>query len=238
MAAGSIPAGWYPDPWNGGAVRWWDGSAWTGYAAARAASGAAPRIDDEERLANRVRVALLVVIPVQVLGQVGTLWYWRRLFDDIRDDTFGSTPGLGDVLLGQVTTVALCVVGVLFLMWFFRSAENARPLGLVGRREPGLATASFLIPVVNLWWPYQSTCDLLPPGHPGRTRVLRWWLLWVVGGAVAAMGLAVGAFVGGATAWAFVVLGGVQQTAAALAARQVVADVVDAHRSMARPLAR
>ena len=28
--AGSIPAGWYPDPAGGAGKRWWDGSTWTG----------------------------------------------------------------------------------------------------------------------------------------------------------------------------------------------------------------
>lgn len=27
------PTGWFPDPWNGAGVRFWDGRAWTGYAA-------------------------------------------------------------------------------------------------------------------------------------------------------------------------------------------------------------
>ena len=30
------PTGWFPDPWNGAGVRYWDGRAWTGYIAAPA----------------------------------------------------------------------------------------------------------------------------------------------------------------------------------------------------------
>ncbi len=75
-----------------------------------------------------------------------------------------------------------------------------------------------------------------PPGwypDPWQAGALRWWLLWMVGGLVASIGLAFGAFVGGGAAWAFLLVRAVQQTAAALTARQVVADVVDAHRAVA-----
>src|SRR3977135_4748383 len=61
----------------------------------------------------------------------------------------------------------------------FRAAVVAKLLGLPARRSPALAAFSFLIPIVNLWWPYQSACDLLPPGHPGRHVVGRWWATWL-----------------------------------------------------------
>ena len=29
-----------------------------------------------------------------------------------------------------------------------------------------IATLSFIIPILNLWWPYQSTLDMVPAGDP------------------------------------------------------------------------
>lgn len=38
----STAAGWYPDPWGAAALRWWDGTAWTGHVAGEAPAAGAP----------------------------------------------------------------------------------------------------------------------------------------------------------------------------------------------------
>ena len=73
----------------------------------------------------------------------------------------------------------LYAVGAIFLSWFYKAAQLARAAGLPAVRTPGLATASFIIPVVSLWWPYQSVRDLIPAGDPRRQVVGRWWALWL-----------------------------------------------------------
>jgi hypothetical protein len=96
------------------------------------------------------------------------------------------------------------------------------------RRTPGLATASFFIPVLNLWWPYQSTLDLLPEHHPARQVVRRWWLLWVgcMAGGVAIIATAfANAIALGIATGATVVLA----LLAAVTARVVVSEIMDAH---------
>jgi len=42
----ATPPGWYPDPWNRSAQRFWDGGQWTDHVALAAAPGARPRLPE------------------------------------------------------------------------------------------------------------------------------------------------------------------------------------------------
>ena len=42
-----------------------------------------------------------------------------------------------------------------------------------------IATLSFIIPILNLWWPYQAALDMVPAGDPHRGVIRRWWVLWL-----------------------------------------------------------
>ena len=75
-------------------------------------------------------------------------------------------------------------VGALFLLWFYRAASTGWVSGLPARRRPMLATLSFVIPVLNLWWPYQAMLDMVPAEDPRRVVIRWWWVLWLSGTSV------------------------------------------------------
>jgi hypothetical protein len=130
--------------------------------------------------------------------------------------------------LSDLGSVALLIVGILFLIWFHRAATMAAKLGLPARRSPGWAVGGFFVPIVNFWFPYRSAVDLFPPGHPGRSMVGRWWALWII--------TSFGGFPIAAAAWfsqgaAVVVALVVSAVAvgAAMTLRWVIADVTRCH---------
>jgi hypothetical protein len=96
--------------------------------------------------------------------------------------------------------VLLLLVGVCFLIWQYRAATVARNLGYPARRSPGLGVGGWFIPLVNLWFPYQSLRDLLPPTHAMRRWALLAWLAYLgtsLFGTIGAALLALGPWVAG-----------------------------------------
>jgi hypothetical protein len=236
--AADIPAGWYPDPGNQKGLRWWNGTAWTELASQPSSATTSVDIEEEASRAERARIGLLVAVPAQIAAMVFLRLRFGDFIDQIRAlDTGGRIePDFthrGWAAASQLSGGVGMVVGVLFLLWFTRSAHNALALGLPARREPAAGVAGFIVPIINLWWPYQSTSDLLPPGDTRRPLVLRWFLLWMVGGVVGAIFSWVAVFVGGTLGWAFLAVPATLTTLAALAARHLIAEIVDCHAGLA-----
>jgi hypothetical protein len=230
----TAPPGWHPDPWAAASLRYWDGTQWTGHVAGVPGGPSASLRLGEERTAGRwARISLAWAGPAAGVGMIATAFQWRWIADhwdelSRQGSSVDSSGSSGAAVLAQLAGVALLAAGVLFLIWFYRAAALAASSGLPARRSPALATVSFIIPILNLWWPYQSTCDLLPQDHPGRPAVRRWWLLWI-GFYVASLAIMVTAFqneiaLSITTGVAFVLA-----LLAAIAGRVVVAEVMDAH---------
>ena len=68
--------------------------------------------------------------------------------------------------------------------------------GLPLRRPPWFGAWSLIIPVVQWWFPYRATIDLLPADHTGRRLVARWWTLWIATG-ILQVAASVAALLGG-----------------------------------------
>jgi hypothetical protein len=201
---------------------------------------------DESRAATSASAALLVgAVAYALLFVCSAVLYhyvFHSLLDEIERSTRSTTTARGTtvepfhfppaLLIGsgllQFVQLGLYAVGAIFLAWFYKAAQLARAAGMPARRTPGLATAGFIIPIVSLWWPYQSVCDLFAPGDPRRRVVGRWWALWLGTqfGAVPVLIASLGPLaLGVVAALALAVVA----TFAALAARQVIARIGEAH---------
>jgi hypothetical protein len=95
----------------------------------------------------------------------------------------------------SLAAVPVLVSLVLLIAWTYRCAAAAAALGMPARREPMWAAVGWLVPVISYWFPYESVRDCLPPDHPGRRDVLRWWLGYLAAAMVTATAAAL-AFVG------------------------------------------
>lgn len=82
-------------------------------------------------------------------------------------------------LIGFVPLALLAGLAV----WTNRVATTARRLGYPARRSTGWAVGGWFVPVVNLWFPYQSIVDSVSRVNPRRSQVLAWWLVYVLGAA-------------------------------------------------------
>ena len=136
-----------------------------------AVTGFAITADEARQLASgarAARLALAVGVPIQTLAAVGQIHQWR------------ARQTLDNSLVGFLAEVPVIVVGVLFVIWFHRAATVASRLSRPARRTPGWAVGGWLIPIGNLYIPYQSALDLFRPAEPDRATVKRWWLAYLV----------------------------------------------------------
>lgn len=199
-------------------------------------------LDDEQRSGRWTRLALAWAGPLYALQIVLSVVVTQAVIDNLRaidwsaddpDVDLLASVNSGALTLNQLAGVAVLVAQILFLVWFYRSVSLARAAGLPARRSPALAVVAWIIPILNWWWPYQSTVDALPPGHPARTGVLRWWLLWIAASNATFVAVLVG-LASEPASWVVAAAGTGCALAAAFAARDVVEDVVAAHAQLAR----
>ncbi|MEZ6241595.1 MAG: DUF4328 domain-containing protein [Phycisphaerales bacterium] len=149
-------------------------------------------------LAIFVIAGLAIISVLNGVSLVGGLIAMRGVgvFGGTRDNDIISLSMLvyGLAALAQILVFVPTVV--LFCIWTFRSAVNARTLGARGFRiTPGWAVGWYFIPVATLWMPFKAMSEIWRASiHPikGDDRTAwrnapvgvllqAWWTSWVLG---------------------------------------------------------
>ncbi|MBW9092579.1 DUF4328 domain-containing protein [Microbacterium jejuense] len=174
------PAGWYPAPDGSSTTWWWDGARWVGPEQESSRPLAATK--GIARLAAATQVLLIVcgVLSVATIGVeafgisaiTGFLTGNQSAIDLL--DAYDQMTAVASVL----GSVFLVVTGVVWVIWQYRVAKQV--LGQT-RRSPGWHVASWFVPIISFWFPYQNISDLLRAvGRARPSWQILWWLLWAV----------------------------------------------------------
>lgn len=181
--AAPAAAGWHADPWGEASWRWWDGNQWTGYTdkttPMSTSAAVAAELETERTWARWARIALTVNPIFQVLALVGASIQWRWIADHWDDVVNGTSTGPSDASIFSYFGLPTLGVLVLLILWLYRAGATARAAGLPLRRDPGLGAVSFIIPVLQLWWPYRAARDAVGPDPRAQNLVVRWWTAWI-----------------------------------------------------------
>lgn len=250
---GATPAaGWFPDPGGSGQLRWWDGQQWTEHTHAQppgwGRTDPSPAVAEERKIAKWAGYAIIGYAFLTAIG--GALLF--RVFSGFREIMSQAIanpeapPALPDPAAGpfafpgmdagsmaglQLLNAVQLALGILILLWVYRSATAAAQLGIPARHAPGWAIGSWFIPVINLWWPWQCLQDLFPAEHPMRRRLTLFWLMYLFGALVSVTALVAWMFGVDQAIW--IGAAGYLSTAGALLAGRTIADeALSAHEAL------
>jgi hypothetical protein len=255
--SGAPPPGWYPDPWQAAASRWWDGEQWTAHVAPGegAAGAAAPvaatpirhsgrtvvtpadatvAVGREAAVALWVRWAVLLPPLLGLVSVSSTAHALRSVLDSVETDSTAATSN-GAALGSQLAGMVALVTTVGQMLWLHRAVAGARVLGLRGRRSPGWAAAGWIIPIVNYWWPYQDVGSMFPEGERPTRQLRGWWALHVL--SLPLLVIAVVGVVAGGPLVLWAPLAVLPPIGAAVLMRELIDRVLATHRAGAAALA-
>ena len=100
----------------------------------------------------------------------------------------GSVHYFTDFRLDKAADITMLGLSILFLVWFYRARINAERHGYPQRRARGWAYAGWIVPIVNLWFPFQIMGDIWRAGLPAWQRretawlPALWWTCWLLSG--------------------------------------------------------
>jgi hypothetical protein len=145
----TAPAGWYGDPAGARVLRWWNGTEWTDDIAARGYEPLPSELlEKERRWATHAHHALIGLVVTHIVTALLYVWLVRLFVDAFESDGSSSLDyNFGGLWLqpGGFLAMGLQVV---VAIWLYNAAGFCRSAGVPGRRDPGLALASFFIPIV------------------------------------------------------------------------------------------
>lgn len=167
-------------------------SAWP----ARAYDHGYPRPTERSSSVAGLGLATQVLLALQIAASLALLFpvlHERDLVDRIRTDpgsvTLSEAQHAGSTTNAMTTLVlaSYLVAGIVWIIWFYRARNNVEAWEpQLQRLGPSWAIGSWFCPIVNFWFPYQISGDILDdterdpadiwPDRRLRPLLLSWWL--------------------------------------------------------------
>ncbi|MFZ4515023.1 MAG: DUF4328 domain-containing protein [Acidimicrobiia bacterium] len=183
------PAGWYPDPWGGAPLRYWDGAAWTSYTAGGASPVATASADSmfvPQPTAKFGQTAmwlqagsLLVSGIINLINSFVLPPFYHELFTRESLGPRPTPPAITQAtnLISLPASIAAITGFAFIVIWMFRLTKNGRAQENNTGLGAGWAIGGWFIPIGNFFIPYLCISRALPDSL--RAKTLRWWLAYM-----------------------------------------------------------
>lgn len=170
------------------------------------ASSAAARLGEERRYllirptAGAGYLAAFLIALTSALGLVEAWTDWNSYFLHEQFEQGGTAVGVDDLAAAEdlVMTVYYAMLalyaltGISFIVWLFKARRNSEILCTAPHRRPETWVGwGWVVPVVNLWYPFQVVRDIWKAsspttdraaeslrGVPGSPLLALWWGCW------------------------------------------------------------